>query len=101
MVETFTENHNGNTSTQPQLPDGARLLTVAPPAACGQPISIMRLPDVMKRVGLKRATIYLHIAAGTFPKQISLGPRAVGWVEHEIDTWLAARVMGTRGTENV
>ena len=57
-----------------------------------QPIRILRLPEVIERVGLKRASIYLHMAQGSFPKQISLGTRAVGWLEHEIDAWIIARV---------
>ena len=44
------------------------------------------------RVGLKRASIYQHMAAGSFPKQIALGIRAVGWLESEIDAWLAVRI---------
>jgi prophage regulatory protein len=56
------------------------------------PARILRLPEVMARVGLKRASIYQHIAAGTFPKQIALGVRAVGWLESEIDAWLTVRV---------
>jgi prophage regulatory protein len=53
---------------------------------------ILRLPEVIARVGLKRASIYQHIATGSFPKQISLGIRAVGWLESEIDQWLAVRI---------
>lgn len=77
-----------------QEPDYARLVAVAPSGSCeaSQPIQILRLPDVMKRVGLCRASIYQHIAEGSFPKQISLGARAVGWLEHEIDAWLAAMI---------
>jgi prophage regulatory protein len=56
------------------------------------PARILRLPEVMARVGLKRASIYQHMAAGTFPKQIALGVRAVGWLESEIDTWLTTRI---------
>ena len=83
----------------------ARLLTVAPPTSCGSvqfatvaatitapPSRILRLPEVMTRVGLKRASIYQHIADGLFPKQIVLGIRAVGWLESEIDEWLSARI---------
>ena len=76
----------------------ARLLTVTPPASCEprQPLRILRLPEVINRVGLKRAAIYLYVGRGQFPKQINLGPRAVGWVEHEIDAWVAARIEVTR-----
>ena len=77
----------------------SRLAAVAAHASCAtyHPINILRLPDVMKRVGLKRAAIYLRITQGTFPKQISLGGRAVGWLEHEVDAWLAAHVSAARG----
>ena len=71
----------------------ARLAAVAAPASreSNQSINILRLPEVIKRIGLCRASIYLHMAQGTFPKQISLGARAVGWFEHEIDAFLAAQ----------
>lgn len=36
---------------------------------------ILRLPEVMGRVGLRRASIYLHINKGSLPKPISLGAR--------------------------
>jgi prophage regulatory protein len=55
-------------------------------------IKILRLPEVISRVGLKRASIYQHISAGSFPKPVSLGLRAVGWLEHEIDAWLSERI---------
>ncbi len=59
---------------------------------------ILRLPEVIARVGLKRASIYAYIAHGSFPQQVSLGERAVGWLEKEIDAWIAARVSVSRHT---
>jgi prophage regulatory protein len=32
------------------------------------------------------------MAEGTFPKPVKLGPKAVGWVEEEIDAWIRARM---------
>ena len=55
-------------------------------------LSILRRKQVEDRTGLSRSTIYLRIQEGTFPKPISLGPRAVGWLEHEIQAWLSACV---------
>ena len=55
------------------------------------PIRILRLTEVIDRVGLCRASIYQYMATGLFPKQIILGLRSVGWIEHEIDAWLASR----------
>lgn len=56
------------------------------------PESVLRLPKTENRTGLKRSTIYLGIAKGTFPKPIKLGSRAVGWLESDIDEWLKQRI---------
>lgn len=58
--------------------------------------SILRLPTVKGRTGLSRSTIYLRVSEGTFPKPVNLGARAVGWLESEIDGWLASRVEESR-----
>ena len=55
-------------------------------------ITILRLPEVRSRTGLSRSTIYLRVSHGTFPKPISLGGRAVGWVESEIETWVTHQI---------
>ena len=55
-------------------------------------LKVLRLPDVIARVGLKRASIYQRIQMGIFPKPVPLGARAVGWLEHEIIAWLNERV---------
>ncbi len=58
--------------------------------------TILRLSTVKKCTGLSRSTIYLRIAQGNFPKQISLGGRAVGWIKSEIETWLANQITESR-----
>ncbi len=52
----------------------------------------LRLSDVKERTGLSRSTIYLNISKGTFPRNISLGNRCVGWLESEIDAWMQAKI---------
>lgn len=59
-------------------------------------ISMLRLPEVCVRTGLSRSTVYLRIANGDFPSPVSLGGRAVGWPEHEVDEWLAQKVASSR-----
>ena len=54
------------------------------------PAKILRLPAVRELTGLSRSTIYARIAQGSFPVQVSLGERAVGWRESEIQTWMDA-----------
>ena len=61
--------------------------------------SILRLPAVKARTGLSRSTIYLRIAEGSFPKPISLGGRAVGWVEAEVNDWLKRQIEASRQFE--
>ncbi|KEZ75601.1 helix-turn-helix transcriptional regulator [Salinisphaera hydrothermalis] len=58
---------------------------------------ILRRPAVRAKTGLSDSTIYLRISQGRFPAPISLGGRAVGWLEHEIDEWLEARIRDSRG----
>jgi prophage regulatory protein len=43
---------------------------------------------VIDITGLSRSAIYLRISKGTFPKQVSLGARAIGWRQEDIQTWL-------------
>jgi prophage regulatory protein len=52
-------------------------------------LAILRCKQVEREVGLSRSTIYERIRSGTFPAQIRIGPRAVGWRTGDIDLWLA------------
>lgn len=61
--------------------------------------NILRLPAVKARTGLSRSTIYNRIAEGNFPEPVSLGGRAVGWIEAEIQDWLEARIQASRKME--
>ena len=61
------------------------------------PLRFLRLPEVEARTGLARPTIYARMAAGTFPQPVSLGGRAVGWIESEVEEWMRERIANTRG----
>ena len=58
--------------------------------------NILRLPTVKSRTGLSRSSIYLRVSQGMFPKQVSLGGRAVGWLESEVEDWLRQQVQNSR-----
>lgn len=58
---------------------------------------LLRLPCVKEATGLSKSTIYARIAEGTFPKQISLGPRLVVWVESDIQNWIQEQVNAMKG----
>ena len=57
---------------------------------------IIRLSSVIDQTGLSRSSIYKFIQDESFPKQIPLGERAVGWVKSEVDDWVAARIDKSR-----
>ena len=64
-------------------------------------IRILRLPEVQARTGLSRSSIYLRLSNidDAFPKSVSLGARAVGWVESEIEDFLAQQIKQSRDPE--
>jgi len=60
------------------------------------PISLLRLPAVMERVGYRRSSIYRLIESGDFPQPIRLGPLAIAWPSDEIDRWITNRIEESR-----
>jgi len=60
------------------------------------PEKILRLPNVLDRTGLSRSTVYLRVTEGRFPKPVSLGARAVGWIETEVEEWIARQIEVSR-----
>ena len=59
-------------------------------------VRFLRLPEVMARTGLSRSTIYVRLDQGRFPRPVSLGGRAVGWIEAEVDEWIRERIDESR-----
>ena len=55
-------------------------------------MKILRLPDVLRKTGLSRSTIYDMISSGEFPRQVKIGRRAVGWISDEVDLWIHQRI---------
>ena len=56
--------------------------------ASAPPPRLLRLPEVMDRVGLRRSAIYQRMSEGRFPKCRTLGPKCSVWVEAEINAWI-------------
>jgi prophage regulatory protein len=56
------------------------------------PPRVLRLPEVKVRTGKSTSRIYAGMQDGSFPKSIPIGPQARGWLESEINGWIAARV---------
>ena len=51
------------------------------------PISFMRLPTVVEKVGLSRSQVYRLAARGQFPRPIRIGAASV-WASAEIEAWM-------------
>ena len=60
-------------------------------------VRILRLDEVLSRVGLRRSTVYLKITLGEFPRPIPLGGKAVGWLDYEIEDWINDRIKQREG----
>ena len=61
--------------------------------------TILRIPAIKSHSGYSRSTIYLRVKQGLWTRQISLGPRAVGWPSSEIEALNAARISGKSDTQ--
>ena len=57
---------------------------------------ILRLDAVLDKTGLSRSLIYQLVSEGSFPAQIHLGARSVGWIEAEVDDWINTRIAMSR-----
>ena len=55
-------------------------------------VRVLRLPEVMHRVGLGRSAIYAMVHTGEFPAPVRLGARVVGWTSEAITQWIEARI---------
>ncbi|MEW5993336.1 MAG: AlpA family transcriptional regulator [Candidatus Zixiibacteriota bacterium] len=55
---------------------------------------LLRLPEVERRVALKRSTIYRRIKEGSFPKPRKLAVNVSVWPESEIDRWVEQVLQG-------
>ena len=53
----------------------------------------IRLKEVMHMTGLGRSSIYKFMDEGRFPKTVSLGDRAVAWVESEVEQWIEDKMV--------
>ncbi|MEZ9404961.1 AlpA family transcriptional regulator [Vibrio sp. 10N.286.48.F5] len=58
----------------------------------GRPMRFLKLKEVMQKTALSRSAIYRKMNEDQFPQSISLGDRAVAWVESEVQDWVTDRV---------
>ena len=56
------------------------------------PIRILRLAQVLNITGLGKTKIYQLQSEGNFPMRVQITDHSVGWIEQEVQAWLAKRV---------
>ncbi len=55
-------------------------------------MKFLRLKEVMAITALSRSSIYKFMKEGGFPQTISLGDRAVAWLESEVEEWMEEKL---------
>ena len=83
-----------------KVDDDLEVSTLSAASGTASPPRILRLKEVCKVTGLGRSCIYQLQAAKRFPQRIKIGLRAVGWLENEVQKWLADRIAESRRKES-
>ncbi|QCB44315.1 AlpA family phage regulatory protein [Sphingomonas sp. PAMC26645] len=91
------ERRSLRTRADPAPPAEARTLDPAPVDAAKiariagdrRGDNLLRIPEVRRRTGLSRATIYRRGEEKTFPTKVRLGPACVAWYESDINAFVA------------
>ena len=66
-------------------------------ALSSRPSRVLRIKDMTKKIGIARSTIYDWMNPksprfdATFPRSFKIGQHSIGWLEHQVDEWLALR----------
>lgn len=57
---------------------------------------LIRLSEVLRRTGYSKAWVYRLMADQRFPASIKIGPRAIAFIESEVDEWINERIQASR-----
>jgi prophage regulatory protein len=56
------------------------------------PIRMLRLAQVIAITGLGKTKIYELQSEGSFPMRVQITAHSVGWIEEEVQAWLARKI---------
>jgi len=70
--------------------------TIGTPMLPSSMMRLLRLPEVCRITGLGRAMIYRLQARDSFPHSVKITDHAVGWIDSEVQAWLAQRAALSR-----
>ena len=88
----------GSEVVEPTVCVGVGLSNVSSANVGSQPIVILRLRELLRRIGLSRSTVYLMLKPGNIyfdpvfaSCRIQLTSKSVGFVESKINAWLDSK----------
>ncbi|GKW20709.1 DNA-binding protein [Pectobacterium araliae] len=58
--------------------------------------TLIRLPEVIKRTGVSRTTIYRLINKNSFPSPIKISEKTIAFVESEVNDWIEKLIHSSR-----
>jgi prophage regulatory protein len=76
-------------------PAGTAPAPGAAPAPVGEPDRLLRLPEVLAMVGLKRTAWFNLVRSGAAPQPVHIG-RATAWPQSEVQGFIRDRIRQSR-----
>lgn len=58
--------------------------------------TLIRLPEVIKRTGVSRATVYRLMNKRAFPLPVKISEKAIAFVESEVNDWIENLINSSR-----
>ena len=52
-----------------------------------EPDRYLRVDKVLELTGFSRSTLYRKVSEGTFPRQVQLSSRCIGWRLSDVERW--------------
>lgn len=95
VVEEMLAAEPGCPAPSPVRGSPARSEPVGVSSAEMQPVQLensdrfVRMPELIRRTGISKPTIYRRMALGRFPQNVLLDGNIAVWREHEIAAWIA------------
>jgi prophage regulatory protein len=59
---------------------------------------LLKVDDVIARLGVSRSTIWRLTQSGNFPRPVAISPGRKGWLKSQVDAWIANRLRAERET---
>lgn len=62
--------------------------------------SVIRMPEVVRRTGLAKSTIFRRVRAGAFPQPVRLTSSSIGFIDSEVTEWIEQQMSARQPRES-